>query len=327
MFSLIHEILPWISQPLFRLSPCSVKELDQVSRHQHPLQPRNWFLAKGSKIHCATRPLIMGVVNVTPDSFYDGGRYTLPELAIAHAMELIQQGADIIDIGGESTRPGADPVAEHEELARVIPVVEGLARQVTTPISVDTTKSQVATCALESGASIINDVSALREDPAMASVIAHSNAAVVLMHMQGTPQTMQQSPQYLDVGSDVLQFLDERVQTAIQAGIARTNIILDPGFGFGKLVSHNLDLLKQLSSFLVLNCPLLVGLSRKGFIGNVVGKSVEHREWGTAAAVALAVDRGAHIIRVHDVAMTIDVVKMAAALSPHWAAIGQEYNA
>lgn len=269
----------------------------------------------------------MGVVNVTPDSFYDGGRYPLPEMAIAHALELIEQGADIIDIGGESTRPGADPVAENEELARVIPVLEGLTRQVTIPISIDTTKSRVAARALDSGASIINDVSALRKDPAMASVIARSGAAVVLMHMQGTPQTMQRSPQYLDVGAEVLQFLDERVQTALQAGIARTNIILDPGFGFGKLVSHNLDLLKDLSSFMLLNCPLLVGLSRKGFIGNIVGKTVEHREWGTAAAVALAVDRGAHIIRVHDVAMTIDVVKMAAALNPYWATNKQEYDA
>lgn len=269
----------------------------------------------------------MGVINVTPDSFYDGGRYSLPEMAIDHALELIEQGADIIDIGGESTRPGADPVAENEELARIIPVLEGLTRQVTIPISIDTTKSRVAARTLDSGASIINDVSALREDPAMASVIARSDAAVVLMHMQGTPQTMQRSPQYLDVGTEVLQFLDERVQIALQAGIARTNIILDPGFGFGKLVSHNLDLLKELSSFLVLNCPLLVGLSRKGFIGNIVGKTVEHREWGTAAAVALAVDRGAHIIRVHDVAMMIDVVKMAAALSQHWATNGQRYDA
>lgn len=304
-----------------------MNELEQVSSQLPTRQTRNWFQAKGRKIHWMTRPLIMGVVNVTPDSFYDGGRYTLPEMAIAHALELVEQGADIIDIGGESTRPGATPVPENMELARVIPVVEGLARQVTTPISIDTTKSGVAARALDSGASIINDVSALREDPAMAPVIARSDAAVVLMHMQGTPQTMQQSPQYSDVGADVLQFLDERVQIALQAGIARTNIILDPGFGFGKLVSHNLDLLGKLSSFMVLNCPLLVGLSRKGFIGNIVGKTVEHREWGTAAAVALAVDRGAHIIRVHDVAMTIDVVKMAAALSSYWVTNGQEYHA
>ncbi len=269
----------------------------------------------------------MGVVNVTPDSFYDGGRYTLPEMAIAHALKLVEQGADIIDIGGESTRPGADPVAENEELARVIPVVEGLARQATIPISIDTSKSRVAARALECGAYIVNDVSALRQDPAMASVIARSNAAVVLMHMQGTPQTMQRSPQYVDVGGDVVQFLDERVQFALQAGIARTNIILDPGFGFGKLISHNLDLLKRLSAFTVLNYPLLVGLSRKGFIGTIVGKPVDDREWGTAAAIALAVDRGAHIVRVHDVAMTIDVVTMAAALSPQWGTNGQEYDA
>jgi dihydropteroate synthase len=269
----------------------------------------------------------MGVVNVTPDSFYDGGRYTLPEMAIAHALTLVEQGADIIDIGGESTRPGADPVAENEELTRVIPVVEGLARQATIPISIDTTKSRVAARALECGASIVNDVTALGGDPAMASVIARSNAAVVLMHMQGTPQTMQRSPQYVDVGADVLQFLDERVQIALQVGIARTNIILDPGFGFGKLISHNLELLKGLSAFTVLNYPLLVGLSRKGFIGTIVGKPVDDREWGTAAAIALAVDRGAHIVRVHDVAMAIDVVTMAAALSPQWATNGQEYDA
>jgi dihydropteroate synthase len=284
-------------------------------------------LAKGRKICWVTRPLVMGVVNVTPDSFYDGGRYTLPEMAIAHALTLVEQGADIIDIGGESTRPGADPVAENEELTRVIPVVEGLARKATIPISIDTTKSRVAARALECGASIVNDVTALRGDPAMASVIARSNAAVVLMHMQGTPQTMQRSPQYVDVGADVLQFLDERVQIALQVGIARTNIILDPGFGFGKLISHNLELLKGLSAFTVLNYPLLVGLSRKGFIGTIVGKPVDDREWGTAAAIALAVDRGAHIVRVHDVAMAIDVVTMAAALSPQWATNGQEYDA
>jgi dihydropteroate synthase len=269
----------------------------------------------------------MGVVNITPDSFYDGGRYALPERAIAHALELVEQGADIIDIGGESTRPGALAVSENDELIRVIPVLEELVRQVTVPISIDTTKSRVARLALDNGASIINDVSALRQDPDMADVIARSGAAVVLMHMQGTPQTMQQSPQYSDVGAEVLQFFEERVEAALLAGIARTNIILDPGFGFGKLLSHNLDLLRGLSSFMMLNYPLLVGLSRKGFIGNIVGKAVDHREWGTAAAVALAVDRGANIVRVHDVAMMIDVVKMAAALSPLWTTYEQEHDA
>lgn len=269
----------------------------------------------------------MGVVNVTTDSFYDGGRYVEPERAIAHALELVEQGADIIEVGGESTRPGARSVSEQDELAHVIPVVKGLVHRVPVPISIDTTKSRVAENALDCGASIINDVSALRQDPGMASVIARSDAGVVLMHMQGSPQTMQQSPHYSDVVDEVARFLDERLQNALRAGIARTNIILDPGFGFGKLLVHNLDLLDGLSAFAALNRPVLVGLSRKAFIGKVVERPVEHREWGTAAAVALAVDRGADIVRVHDVAMMIDVVKMAAAVSPRWSSCGQEHDA
>ena len=296
--------------------------LQQASAQASPSE--HWVLAKGYKIDCRTRPLIMGVVNVTADSFYDGGRYLIPERAIAHALELVAQGADLIDIGGESTRPGSHPVSEQDELDRVRPVVSELARLVSIPISVDTTKSRVAQCALDHGASIINDVSALRQDPAMASVIARSGAAVVLMHMQGTPQTMQLAPRYSDVTTEVVQFLDERIQTALSAGIARTNIILDPGFGFGKLVSHNLELLRRLSALLTLDRPLLVGLSRKAFIGKIVDKSVEHREWGTAAAVALAVDRGARIIRVHDVAMMMDVMKLAAASSQEWPSYGEE---
>ncbi|MBH0203384.1 MAG: dihydropteroate synthase [Nitrospira sp.] len=269
----------------------------------------------------------MGVVNVTLDSFYDGGRYVESERAIVHALELIEQGADIIDVGGESTRPGACAVNEQDELARVIPVVKGLAHRVAIPISIDTTKSRVAEVALDCGASIINDVSALRQDPKMASVIARSDAGVVLMHMQGTPQTMQQSPHYSDVVGEVVHFLDERAQMALQAGIARSNIILDPGFGFGKLLNHNLDLLHGLSAVAALNYPVLVGLSRKAFVGRVVERPVAHREWGTAAAVALAVDRGAHIVRVHDVAMMMDVVKMAAALNPRWSSCRQEHDA
>jgi len=269
----------------------------------------------------------MGVVNITTDSFYDGGRYVESERAIAHALDLVEQGADIIDIGGESTRPGACSVSEQDELAHVIPVVKGLAHRVSVPISIDTTKSRVAEVALDCGASIINDVSALQQDPAMASVIARSDAGVVLMHMQGTPQTMQQSPHYSDVVGEVVHFLDERVQGALRAGIARTNIVLDPGFGFGKLLNHNLDLLNGLSAFAALDRPVLVGLSRKAFVGSVVERPVEHREWGTAAAVALAVDRGAHILRVHDVVMMIDVVKMAAALNPRWSSCGEERDA
>ena len=293
----------------------------------HPAPSEQWFFAKGHKIDCRTRPLIMGVVNITADSFYDGGRYLRPDRAIAHAMELVGQGADLIDIGGESTRPGSQFISEQDELDRVLPVVEELARRISIPISVDTTKSRVAQCALEYGASIINDVSAMTQDPAMASVIARSGAAVVLMHMQGTPQTMQLAPRYADVVGEVIQFLDVRVQDAIRAGIARTNIVLDPGFGFGKLMFHNLELLRRLSSLLILNRPLLVGLSRKAFIGTIIDKSVEHREWGTAAAIALAVDRGARIIRVHDVAMMMDVVKMAAAASRSWSSHGEGNDA
>lgn len=294
---------------------------------ERPAPSEQWFLAKGHKIDCRTRPLIMGIVNVTADSFYDGGRYLKPDRAIAHAMELIAQGADLIDIGGESTRPGSQFISEQDELDRVLPVVEELASRISIPISVDTTKSQVAQCALDHGASIINDVSAMTQDPTMASVIARSGAAVILMHMQGTPQTMQLAPSYADVVSEVMQFLDARIQDAIRAGIARTNIVLDPGFGFGKLVFHNLELLGGLSSLLTLNRPLLVGLSRKAFIGKIIDKSVEHREWGTAAAVALAVDRGARIIRVHDVAMMMDVVKMAAAASRSWSSHGEGNDA
>ncbi len=293
----------------------------------HPAPSEQWFFAKGHKIDCRTRPLIMGVVNITADSFYDGGRYLKPDRAIAHAMELVGQGADLIDIGGESTRPGSQFISEQDELDRVLPVVEELARRISIPISVDTTKSRVAQCALEYGASIINDVSAMTQDSAMASVIARSGAAVVLMHMQGTPQTMQLAPSYADVVGEVIQFLDARVQDAIRAGIARTNIVLDPGFGFGKLMFHNLELLRRLSSLLTLNRPLLVGLSRKAFIGTIIDKSVEHREWGTAAAIALAVDRGARIIRVHDVAMMMDVVKMAAAASRSWSSHGEGNDA
>ena len=269
----------------------------------------------------------MGIVNVTPDSFYDGGRYACVEQAVAHALDLVEQGADILDIGGESTRPGAVPIDEAVELAHVIPVVDELARRTMVPLSIDTTKAEVARRGLDCGASIINDVSALRGDPAMASIIAQFDAGVVLMHMQGTPQTMQQNPRYDDVVQQVRQFLQDRVQCAMESGIPQSHIVLDPGFGFGKLVSHNLELLRQLSSLSTLGRPLLVGLSRKGFIGQVVDRPVQQREWGTAAAVALAVERGAKIIRVHDVETMRDVVTFTAALDPHWSTETQEHDA
>jgi len=269
----------------------------------------------------------MGVINITPDSFYDGGRYLDAKQAVAHGRCLVEQGADILDVGAESSRPGANPVPEREELARVIPVVGELARLVTVPISVDTTKSAVARAALDAGASMINDISALRWDPEMASVIAQSGAAVVLMHMQGTPHTMQRAPQYEDVVGEVAAFLEERMRAAVESGIPQTNIVLDPGIGFGKLLEHNLGLLDRLSEFARLNRPLLVGLSRKSFIGELIERSPEHREWGTAAAVAIAVDRGAGILRVHDVAEMRDIVTVAAAVRAHMSATRQEHHA
>jgi dihydropteroate synthase len=288
---------------------------------------RDWFLAKGREISCRDRPLIMGIVNVTTDSFYDGGRYVEPERAVTHALELVEQGADILDVGAESTRPGACPVSEQEELARLVPVVAELARRVTIPISVDTTKSGVAQSALDAGASIVNDVSALGWDGEMASVVARSGAAVVLMHMQGTPRTMQNAPRYRDVVAEVARFLDERMLAALEAGIPKTNIVLDPGIGFGKLLGHNLELLDRLSDLRRLDRPLLVGLSRKSFIGRLTGRPAEHREWGTAAAVALAVDRGARILRVHDVAIMADVVKVAAVVKSGMFSAEQEHDA
>jgi dihydropteroate synthase len=286
--------------------------------------PHSWFLAAGREVRCNDRPLVMGIVNVTPDSFYDGGRYVTTDQAVGHALDLVEQGADILDIGAESTRPGAQPVDEQEELARVLPVVAELARQVTIPISVDTTKSRVARRVLEAGASIINDVSALRRDPDMAPVIARYGAGVVLMHMSGPPPSMQDRPHYDDVVAEVSRFLDERMQAAVRAGIAKTNIVLDPGIGFGKLQVHNLQLLNHLTCLTMLNRPLLVGVSRKSFIGHLTDRSVGDREWGTAAAVALAVDRGARILRVHDVAAMADVVKVAAAVRACVSRPGQE---
>ena len=285
------------------------------------------FRAKGRMIECRRRPLLMGIVNVTPDSFYDGGRYIDPERAVAHACHLVAQGADILDIGAESTRPGAEPVTEEEELARVVPVVAALARQVSVPISVDTTKSTVARAALDVGASMINDVSALQWDPEMASVVAQADAAVILMHMQGTPQTMQRAPRYHNVVTDVIAFLEGRMHAAIEAGISKTNIVLDPGIGFGKLLEHNLELLDGLSAFTRLRRPLLVGPSRKSFIGQLLGRPPEHREWGTAAAVAIAVDRGAGILRVHDVAAMADIVTVASAIQSKGSATRQEHHA
>jgi dihydropteroate synthase len=261
------------------------------------------------------RPLVMGIINVTPDSFSDGGRYAMPPAAIAHALELVQQGADILDIGGESTRPGSQPVPLEEELRRVLPVVEGLAGRVSVPLSIDTSKAEVARRCLQAGAHIINDVTALTGDPAMPEVVRAAGAAVVLMHMQGTPATMQDDPHYEDVVREVRQYLEERLQSCAAAGIAAERVAVDPGIGFGKRLKHNLTLLARLEAFQGLGRPVCLGVSRKGFIGRVLGRPDDRRPLGSLAIVCHAMARGAvQIVRVHDVAETSDAVKLLAAI-------------
>src|SRR5262245_25250409 len=226
--------------------------------------------AKGRLIEFSDRPLIMGVVNVTPDSFFDGGRYCDPAAAVAHALRLVEDGADLLDIGAESTRPGADVVNEAEECRRAIPVVTAVAKAVTVPISIDTSKAAVARAALAAGASLVNDVTALRGDPAMVDLVAGTGAGVVLMHMHGTPRTMQQTPRHDNVVARVSEFFRERISFAMAHGIARSQIILDPGIGFGKLLGHNLALLAQLRQFTQFECPVMVGVSQKSFLGQLV---------------------------------------------------------
>ena len=263
---------------------------------------------------------IMGVVNVTPDSFSDGGRYLDTAVAIEHGLELDAEGAAILDVGGESTRPGAAPVSETEELRRVIPVVEGLiAGGTNAQISIDTYKSGVATRALASGATLVNDVTALRGDPEIAAVVAEANADCCLMHMLGDPRTMQQDPRYGDVVNEVKAFLEERMAFAIASGITEERILLDPGIGFGKTVAHNLELLRRLGEFLDLGRPVVIGTSRKSFLGKITGREVDDRVAATVATNVLAYERGARVFRVHDVAPVHDALAVTAAtVSARW---------
>jgi dihydropteroate synthase len=284
------------------------------SHHADPLIVSDALKACDRLVPLIDRILLMGILNVTPDSFSDGGRFLDPEAAVAQACALAEQGADFIDIGAESTRPGSEPVDEQEEIRRLIPVVKAVSRRIQVPISVDTTKARVARLALEAGASIINDVSALRADAGMGPLVAEAGAGVVLMHMQGQPRTMQESPVYGDVVAEVRQFLKERVQSARAFGIARAQILLDPGIGFGKNLEHNLTLLARLSELDALGYPMLVGVSRKGFLGQLLGREVGERLMGTAGAVAMAVAGGARVIRVHDIAQIRDVVTVVEAI-------------
>ena len=255
-----------------------------------------------------SRSVVMGIVNVTPDSFSDGGKHLQRDAALAHAHLLIQQGAEILDIGGESTRPGAQPVSVQQELDRIMPVLEGL-RGIPCPLSVDTHKPDVMRAAVAAGASMINDINALQHPDAL-STLVDSGAAVCVMHMQGTPHTMQQQPHYQDVVAEVLQFLRSRLDACLAAGIGRERIVLDPGFGFGKTLGHNLTLLQRLDTFAALGVPLLVGLSRKSMLGAITGQDADQREHASVAAALLAVQRGANIVRVHDVGATVDALKV-----------------
>ena len=255
--------------------------------------------------------LVMGIVNVTPDSFSDGGKFFSPEVAISHASKLITQGADIIDIGGESTRPGAEQVSESEEIKRVIPVIEKIRTDnPTILISIDTTKASVAKYAVEAGADIINDVSGLSFDNNMTGIVESLNVPIVIMHMKGNPQNMQLNPKYKDIVNEILDFFKTKIKIAIQSGINRSMIILDPGIGFGKTVDHNFELLSRLNEFNVLELPIMIGPSRKSFIGITLDLPPEDRVEGTAAAVSAGVMNGASIVRVHDVKSMKRVVRI-----------------
>ena len=261
------------------------------------------------------RVRVMGIVNVTPDSFSDGGEYAGADAAVAHALKLAEEGADILDVGGESTRPGAADVALEEELRRVIPVIERLAKETSLPISIDTSKPEVMRAAVDAGAGLINDVYALRREGALEAAAA-ANVPVVLMHMQGEPRSMQAAPRYDDVVADVHRFLAERIFAAEMAGIAKKKLVVDPGFGFGKNRDHNLLLLAQLERFAELGVPVLAGLSRKKTIGELTGREdPQQRVFGSVAAHLIAAQRGAKLVRVHDVAATVDALKVWSAVA------------
>ncbi len=282
---------PWPERPYFRLE-----------------------LPSGRTLDTEARPLVMGVLNVTPDSFSDGGRFYTHRAAVEHARAMCAEGADIIDVGGESTRPGSEPVSVQEEIDRTLPVIRELVGQVDVPVSIDTQKSAVAEPALDAGAELINDVSALRTDPDMAALAADRGAPVVLMHMQGTPRTMQRDPTYEEVVCAVIGWLRQRMDCALEAGIGKEKLIVDPGFGFGKALGHNLELLRRLHEFHSLGRPLMVGTSRKSMLGMILDLPVEERLFGTLATLACAALAGCHVVRVHDVRPAREVMQVCEAI-------------
>ncbi|UCD16212.1 MAG: dihydropteroate synthase [Candidatus Zixiibacteriota bacterium] len=262
------------------------------------------------------RTLVMGILNVTPDSFSDGGMFFEPDQAVQYALEMIAQGADIIDIGGESSRPGSEPVEMEEELKRVLPVIRAVRESTRIPISIDTTKGEVAREALRAGANIINDISALRSDPEMAEVAATYKAPVVLMHMLGTPRTMQLEPRYQDCIKEIRQFFSERIHHCHNYGIDKAQIIIDPGIGFGKRLEDNLEIIRRLEDFAMFDCPLMLGTSRKSFISMITKdkQNPENRIGGSLASAVLAILKGINILRVHDVAATVEAIKVVRAI-------------
>jgi dihydropteroate synthase len=276
-----------------------------------------WRLAR-QVVTIDERPLVMGILNVTPDSFSDGGRFLSTGAAIDHGLRLVEQGADLLDIGGESSRPGAQPVSLEEELRRVVPVVEALAGRVRVPLSVDTTKAEVARACLASGAAIINDITGLRGDPGIVDVVREASAGAVVMHMQGTPQSMQDGPHYEDVIAEIGQFFETRLHELADLGIPLDRVALDPGVGFGKRTAHNFAIIARLGELRRLERPICLGVSRKGFLGAVLAQPLERRLIGSLAAVAYCACRHtAQIARVHDVAETVDLLKALEAIDSH----------
>ena len=306
----LHKLCRKLDRQPFGL-PALAAELEALLAHASAA-PKGWKIA-GRELPLG-RPLIMGILNVTPDSFSDGNRFLDPGRAVDRAFEMVEQGADIIDIGGESTRPGAAPVEAGDELKRLLPVIERLAGRIPRAISVDTWRSSVARGAVSAGAEIINDISGFLFDPEMATVAAQTGAGAVLMHTRGRPSTMQADTSYTDLLGEVIQGLRHSVAIAVGAGVERTRIVLDPGIGFAKDGAGNLEILRRLREFAGLGFPLLVGTSRKGFIGKILGRETGERVFGTAATVALAIANGASILRVHDVVEMRDVADMAHAI-------------
>ena len=269
---------------------------------------------KGFSFDCSSRTLLMGILNVTPDSFSDGGRFLDPETAVEHGLRMVEEGADVLDIGGESTRPGSEPVSVQEEIDRVCPIIESLAPQTDVPISIDTYKAEVAQAACRVGAKIVNDISGLHFDPKIVNVVLKYGAGLVLMHIKGTPRDMQTDPTYENLFSEIILYLKEGMDRAVEAGVLRSSIVLDPGIGFGKNLEHNLALIGNLERLTIVRRPILMGVSRKSFIGKLTDAKVDDRLPGTAAAVAACILNGAGIMRVHDVKEMVQVARITDAI-------------